>query len=79
MAQKLTLVRALPVPAPESVEPGGYLFEQPPADLLAALLPRYIEAKFYRALLESVAAEHAARMTGFRSGHRYIKRIQTGI
>jgi F-type H+-transporting ATPase subunit gamma len=67
MAQKLTLVRALPVPAPESASPGGYLFEQPPAELLAALLPRYVETTFYRAVLESTAAEHAARMTAMEA------------
>ena len=37
--------------------------EQPPAELLGALLPRYIEVQIYRAMLESAAAEHAARMT----------------
>jgi F-type H+-transporting ATPase subunit gamma len=31
--------------------------------MLADLLPRYVEMEFYRALLESTAAEHAARMT----------------
>jgi F-type H+-transporting ATPase subunit gamma len=30
---------------------------------LAALLPRYIESQIYRAMLESDAAQHAARMT----------------
>ena len=44
-------------------EPIDYIFEQPPAELLDALLPRYVEMEFYRALLESAAAEHAARMT----------------
>jgi F-type H+-transporting ATPase subunit gamma len=40
-----------------------YIFEQPPGVMLEALLPRYVEMEFYRALLESTAAEHAARMT----------------
>ncbi len=40
-----------------------YIFEQPPAVMLAALLPKYVETEFYRPMLESVAAEHAARMT----------------
>ena len=31
--------------------------------MLERLLPRYVEMEFYRALLESAAAEHAARMT----------------
>ena len=67
MAQKLVLTRVLPIPAPEASETGGYLFEQPPALLLKELLPKYIETEFYRALLESVAAEHAARMTAMEA------------
>ena len=44
-----------------------YIFEQPPAELLASLLPRYVETEIYRPLLESAAAEHAARMTAMES------------
>ena len=40
-----------------------YIYEQPPAELFAALLPRYVAVQLYRAMLESEAAEHAARMT----------------
>ena len=39
-----------------------YLYEQPPEQLLGTLLPRYLKLRIYRALLESIAAEHAARM-----------------
>ena len=63
VAQKLTLTRVLPVEMPRAASPVDYIFEQPPAEMLAALLPRYVEMEFYRALLESAAAEHAARMT----------------
>ena len=48
---------------PASGEPIDYIYEQPPAELLASLLPRYVEIQVYRAMLESAAAEHAARMT----------------
>ena len=41
--------------------------EQPAAQLLASLLPRYIESQIYRAMLESSAAEHAARMTAMEA------------
>ena len=44
-----------------------YLYEQPPAEIAADLLPRYAEVQVFRALLESVAAEHAARMTAMDS------------
>ncbi len=40
-----------------------YIYEQPPRQLLAELLPRYVSTQLYHAMLESVAAEHAARMT----------------
>ena len=40
-----------------------YLYEQPPAELFNRLLPRYVEVQVYRAMLESAAAEQAARMT----------------
>lgn len=40
-----------------------YIYEQPPRELLQALLPRYVATQLYHALLESAAAEHASRMT----------------
>ena len=63
MSQKLNLARILPVELPEQAEQVDFIFEQPPAEMLGALLPRYVEIEIYRALLESAAAEHAARMT----------------
>jgi F-type H+-transporting ATPase subunit gamma len=67
VAQKLTLSRVLPVEMPEQTTPVDYLYEEQPAEMLAALLPRYVEMEFYRALLESAAAEHAARMTAMEA------------
>ena len=40
-----------------------YLYEQPPEQIFNSLLPRYVESQVYRALLESQAAELAAKMT----------------
>jgi F-type H+-transporting ATPase subunit gamma len=40
-----------------------YIFDQAPEELFARLLPRYVTTQIFHALLESVAAEHAARMT----------------
>ena len=40
-----------------------YLFDQAPEDLFAHLMPRYVTTQIFHALLESVASEHAARMT----------------
>ncbi|HUA60149.1 MAG TPA: ATP synthase F1 subunit gamma [Verrucomicrobiae bacterium] len=67
VSQKLTVTRVLPVEIPKDTEPIDYIFEQPPGEMLAALLPKYVEMEFYRALLESAAAEHAARMTAMEA------------
>ncbi len=63
MASELKLAKILPIDLPKAAERIDYIYEQPPAQLLAALLPRYIEVQIYRAFLESGAAEQAARMT----------------
>jgi F-type H+-transporting ATPase subunit gamma len=44
-----------------------YLYEQPPEEIFSRLLPRLIETQIFRALLESVASEHGARMTAMDS------------
>lgn len=46
---------------------GDYIYEQSPERLFNDLLPRYVGVQIYRALVESVAAEHAARMTAMDS------------
>jgi F-type H+-transporting ATPase subunit gamma len=63
VSQKLMLTRVLPLGAPEQSDPVDYILEQPAAEILNELLPKCVEMEFYRALLESAAAEHAARMT----------------
>jgi F-type H+-transporting ATPase subunit gamma len=50
--------------------PIDYIYEQPVEKLLAALLPKYIEAQVLRAMLESSAAEYAARMAAMESATR---------
>jgi F-type H+-transporting ATPase subunit gamma len=47
--------------------PVDYIYEQSPRELFRSLLPKYIGIQIFRALLESVAAEHAARMTAMES------------
>ncbi|MBI3207594.1 MAG: ATP synthase F1 subunit gamma [Candidatus Solibacter usitatus] len=61
MSQRLTVKQVLPVPLPEG-QASSYIFEQSPAELLAKLLPDYVSIMVYSAILESAAAEHAARM-----------------
>lgn len=44
-----------------------YIYEQPPQEIFADVLPRYVTSQLYHATLESIAAEHAARMTAMDS------------
>jgi F-type H+-transporting ATPase subunit gamma len=44
-----------------------YIYEQSPEDLFQSLLPKYVVIQVFRGLLESVAAEHAARMTAMEA------------
>lgn len=62
MSQKLSVKCILPVPVPEGRETMDYIFEQPAGELLGSLLPNYVGIMVYAAVLESAAAEHAARM-----------------
>ncbi len=72
-APNLAVERILPLrPAepPKGETLVDYIYEQPPAEILSHLLPRYVEAEVYRALLESQAAEFAARMTAMDTATR---------
>jgi len=44
-----------------------YIYEQPSEELFAGLIPQYVSSMLYHAMTESVAAEHAARMTAMDS------------
>jgi len=46
---------------------GDFIYEPNQDALLDTLLPMYVEVEIYRALLESVASEHGARMTAMDS------------
>jgi F-type H+-transporting ATPase subunit gamma len=74
MQQRVATEQLLPIPklGAGSKEKDGrapvsgdvdYIYEPDPAQILNDLLPKHIEIQVYRALLESAAAEHAARMT----------------
>ena len=57
-------------PAEQAVSKIDYIYEQPEEKLLGALLPKYVEAQLLRAMLESSAAEYAARMAAMESATR---------
>jgi F-type H+-transporting ATPase subunit gamma len=76
MTQKVTLQRMLPVETgqPEESTPVqatvDYIYEQPPEEIFRFLLPKFVEINVYQAMLESVASEHAARMTAMDAATR---------
>ncbi len=70
MTQRVMVERYLPI---KPIVPAtgealvDYIYEQPAQDIFNLLLPRYVEIEVYRALLESQAAELAARMTAMEA------------
>jgi F-type H+-transporting ATPase subunit gamma len=54
-------------PEAEEATEIAYIYEQPEAQILDRLLPRYVETQILRIMLESSAAEHAARMTAMEA------------
>ena len=76
MTPNLLVEKLLPVEAIKAGSETGaagasaqidYIYEQPEQEILARLLPRYVETQILRAMLESSAAEHAARMTAMEA------------
>jgi F-type H+-transporting ATPase subunit gamma len=79
LVQKVTVRDLLPIPqdlleqAAEEDVTGGtpdFIYEPEPEEILARLLPVYVETELYRALLESAASEQGARMTAMRNASK---------
>jgi F-type H+-transporting ATPase subunit gamma len=49
---------------------GDFIYEPEPEEILARLLPTYLETSIYRALLESAASKHGAQMTAMRNASK---------
>jgi F-type H+-transporting ATPase subunit gamma len=49
---------------------GDFIYEPEPEEILARLLPTYLETSVYRALLESAASKHGAQMTAMRNASK---------
>jgi F-type H+-transporting ATPase subunit gamma len=77
LTQKVVEQDVLPIPeqlleggeeeSRESALLGDFIYEPEPEEILARLLPVYVETELYRALLESAASEQGARMTAMRN------------
>jgi F-type H+-transporting ATPase subunit gamma len=73
MSQDITLNKLLPIEAPAAEQDESapeYLYEPSMAALLAEILPKHVEVQIFRSLIESVAAEHGARMTAMDSASK---------
>ncbi len=77
ISQRVVVERLLPIPKldVEKIEGADYLFEPTPAEMLDTLLPFHVAVQVNRALLESSAAEHAARMTAMDAATRNAKEM----
>lgn len=58
---------------------GDFIFEPEPEEILARLLPVYLETQVYRALLESAASEQGARMTAMRNASKNAGELIEGL
>jgi F-type H+-transporting ATPase subunit gamma len=78
LTQRVVLEQLLPVSRAKEEEDDAksprnlvdYIYEQPPDEMFGRLLPRLVETQIFRALLESVASEHGARMTAMDSASK---------
>jgi F-type H+-transporting ATPase subunit gamma len=81
LVQRVTVQDVLPVPEEvlrrgeeeereEAVLRGDFIYEPEPEEILARLVPVYLETELYRALLESAASEQGARMTAMRNASK---------
>jgi F-type H+-transporting ATPase subunit gamma len=81
LVQRVTVRDVLPIPQDvlegsgddEEETTGGtpdFIYEPEPEEILARLLPVYVETEIYRALLESAASEQGARMTAMRNASK---------
>ena len=84
--QPVVVEQLLPIPRieyadedPEAGVTGEFLFEPTPAEIFRDLLPRNVETQLFRTLLESAAAEHAARMTAMDAATRNADEMIDGL
>jgi F-type H+-transporting ATPase subunit gamma len=76
LAQRIVIKRLLPLeklPEPTSAETLDYIYEPDPETIFDKLLPHYLLVQIYQAMLESSAAEHAARMAAMDAATKNAK------
>jgi F-type H+-transporting ATPase subunit gamma len=88
LTQKVTVRELLPIPTDVLEQSGDeeqegegrtgtpdFIYEPEPEEILARLLPVYVETELYRALLESAASEQGARMTAMRNASKAAQEL----
>jgi len=68
--QRVVLERLLPIERMEDPEGDGeleYIYDEPPEKIFSTLLPRFVEAQVFRAMLEAAASEQGARMSAMEA------------
>jgi F-type H+-transporting ATPase subunit gamma len=75
--QRPVRMQLLPIPRTEgeATESVDYIYEPGPEEILGELLPRHVRMQVYRALLESAAGEHGARMTAMEAATANAKEM----
>jgi F-type H+-transporting ATPase subunit gamma len=75
--QRPVRMQLLPIPRSEehAAEQVDYIYEPGPEEILGELLPRHVRMQVYRALMESAAGEHGARMTAMEAATSNAKEM----
>jgi F-type H+-transporting ATPase subunit gamma len=90
LVQKVTVQDVLPIPSAvleqgagdeheEAASRGDFIYEPEPEEILARLLPVYVETEIYRALLESSASFLGAQMTAMRNATKAAGELIDGL
>jgi F-type H+-transporting ATPase subunit gamma len=80
--QHVTVERLLPISRlehPDDASRLEYLYDEPPAEIFGRLLPRYVEAQVFRALLEASASEQGARMSAMEAATNNAAEMIEGL
>jgi F-type H+-transporting ATPase subunit gamma len=89
LVQQVTVQDVLPIPQSvlesgedeehEAAQRGDFIYEPEPEEILARLLPVYLETEIYRALLESAASFLGAQMTAMRNATKAAGELLDGL
>jgi len=80
--QRVIVEPLLPIPRlehPDDASRLEYLYDEPPAQIFANLLPRFVGAQIFRALLEASASEHGARMAAMEAATNNAAEMIEGL